>query len=194
MSEGKRTTLVTGGARSGKSLFAQDLVESMGPGRVFLATGQAFDAEMDERIRRHQADRGAGWETVEEPLDIIGFLQGGGATGRPVLVDCLTLWVSNLMFHHGEETDLQPIFEQLALTVQRSESPVVLVTNEVGLGIVPDNALARRFRDNAGWLNQRLGRACEGVVLCVAGIPLTIKSQTIQQQPLESIILNERSS
>lgn len=171
----RRTALVTGGARSGKSRHAQAMAEAWGPERVYLATGQAFDDEMADRIRRHQADRGPGWETVEEPLALAAYLRSGRAAGRPVLVDCLTLWVSNLLFHHGEEADLQPLFEELTLAVAESPSPVILVTNEVGLGIVPDNALARRFRDNAGWLAQRLAARCEGVVLCVAGLPLVIK-------------------
>lgn len=163
--------LVTGGARSGKSRFAQELAESLAPERVYLATGQAFDDEMADRIRRHQADRGPSWRTVEAPVDLVPHL----GAAPVVLLDCLTLWVSNLLHHRGPEADLSADRAALVQAVAAAENHVVLVTNEVGLGIVPMNALARRFRDEAGWLAQDLAAVCDRVHLCVAGIPMTVK-------------------
>lgn len=166
--------LVTGGARSGKSRHAQALAESLGPRRVYLATAEALDDEMADRIRRHQADRGPGWRTVEAPLDPAAHVRRADPD-EVVLLDCLTLWVSNLMMARGLDTALEPDFERLCAAIHATPNPVVVVTNEVGLGIVPDNALARRFRDEAGRLNQAVAAACERVVLCVAGIPVNIK-------------------
>lgn len=165
--------LVTGGARSGKSRFAQARAEALGPERTYLATGRAWDEEMAERIRRHQADRGPGWRTVEEPLTLAPHLSAPGV----VLVDCLTLWVTNLMMARGEDADLRPEFEALVEAVRRSPADVVLVTNEVGLGIVPMNRMARLFRDHAGWLSQALAPVCDEVVLCAAGLPLWLKGK-----------------
>lgn len=164
-------TLVTGGARSGKSRYAQDLAESLAPDRVYLATGQAWDDEMADRIRRHQSDRGPSWRTLEEPVDVVGHLSAGPV----VLLDCLTLWLSNLLHVRGPEADLTADRQALVRAVAAANNHLVLVTNEVGLGIVPMNALARRFRDEAGWLAQDLARVCDHVVLCVAGLPMAVK-------------------
>ena len=161
-------TLVTGGARSGKSRYAQELAESLGSERVYLATGQAFDQEMADRIARHQAERGPGWRTVEAPLQVAEHL----GEAPVVLLDCLTLWLSNLM--HAER-DLALERRALVEAVAAAENDLVLVTNEVGLGIVPMNPMARRFRDEAGWLAQDLAQVCDTVVLCVAGIPMKVK-------------------
>ena len=168
--------LVTGGVRSGKSRFAQERAEALASERVYLATGQAFDAEMADRIRRHQAERGPSWRTIEAPVDVEAHLSAGPV----VLLDCLTLWLNNLMYTQGieggsEDGALLPRFDQLAAAVAASPSHVVLVTNEVGWGIVPMNPLARRFRDNAGWLAQRMATVCDEVHLCVAGLPLRVK-------------------
>lgn len=163
--------LVTGGARSGKSRHAQALAEALAPERVYLATGQALDAEMADRIRRHRADRDGSWRTVEAPLEVVPHL----GAGPVVLLDCLTLWLSNLLHVHGAEADLAPHRSALVAAVEEAENHLVLVTNEVGLGIVPMNALARRFRDEAGWLAQELAGVCDRVDLCVAGIPMTVK-------------------
>lgn len=165
-------TLVTGGARSGKSRYALALAESLGPERVFLATAEAWDAEMADRIRRHQAERGPGWTTVEAPVDVAPLLD---QPGRPVVLDCLTLWLSNLLHHRGPEADLRPDTDALLAAAQAARNPLIFVTNEVGLGIVPDNALARRFRDEAGWLAQALAARADRVILCVAGLPLALK-------------------
>ena len=141
------------------------------PRKVYVATGQAFDGEMEERIAHHRARRGAGWETVEEPLalpDVLGRDHGG----RPVLVDCLTLWLSNLLL--GDH-DIEAAVAALESALDRAAGPVVLVSNEVGLSIVPENALARRFRDDAGRLNQRVAARCDRVEFIAAGLPLVLK-------------------
>ena len=159
-------TLVLGGARSGKSRHAESLLREP---RVYVATAEALDDEMRARIAAHRAVRTA-WETIEAPLDVPGALQTAGE--RAVLVDCLTLWLSNLLL--GEH-DIAAATEALMAGLARRAAPTVLVANEVGFGIVPDNALARRFRDEAGRLNQRIAARADAVVLVVAGIPVRIK-------------------
>ena len=166
-----RIILVTGGARSGKSRYAESRAESLTGNLLYVATAEAWDAEMRERISEHRARRGHNWQTREVPLDLPGVLsETDGEAVR--LVDCLTLWLSNLI-HAGHD----PAREGALLidVLRQQASPVILVTNEVGLGIVPENALARRFRDAAGRLNQAVGEAADDVVLVVAGQPLTIK-------------------
>jgi adenosylcobinamide kinase/adenosylcobinamide-phosphate guanylyltransferase len=163
--------LVTGGARSGKSRYAQTLAEDLGPRRCYLATAQALDEEMANRIDRHRRDRGPSWTTVEEPLDIQAHL----ARHPVVLVDCLTLWVSNLLAEHGAKADLGGEIDRLVSALAASPSSVVIVTNEVGQGIVPANPLARTFRDWSGIVAQRVARACDQVFLVCAGLPLRLK-------------------
>ncbi|MCJ2048927.1 bifunctional adenosylcobinamide kinase/adenosylcobinamide-phosphate guanylyltransferase [Methylobacterium sp. J-070] len=164
-----RMTLVLGGARSGKSAYAEALIEA-GPGPwLYLATAQAFDAEMVDRIAQHRARRPAGWRTRDVPValpEAVAEAQG------PVLVDCLTLWLTNLIL---AEADLDAAVARLLAACAAAPGPLVLVGNEVGLGIVPDNALARRFRDEAGRLHQRLAARADRVVLTVAGLPLIVK-------------------
>ncbi|NHN87254.1 bifunctional adenosylcobinamide kinase/adenosylcobinamide-phosphate guanylyltransferase [Acetobacter conturbans] len=166
--------LVLGGARSGKSRYAEGVVKACSaPSWVYIATGRAWDDEMRERIALHQVDRGEGWQTIEEPLDLSAALETAG--DRPVLIDCLTLWLTNLLL---EEYDIQPQTATLQMVLSRRKALTVLVGNEVGLGIVPENALARRFRDEAGRLHQAIAAQADRVTLCVAGIPLTIKDVT----------------
>jgi adenosylcobinamide kinase/adenosylcobinamide-phosphate guanylyltransferase len=170
-----RTVLVLGGARSGKSRHAEALTEArVGPGQrpVYLATAEAGDDEMRRRIDEHRARRGSGWTTREEPFALADALVVESRPGRPILVDCLTLWLSNLL-HAARDADAAAAL--LAHAVARVPGPVVLVANEIGLGIVPDNKLARDFRDRAGRLNQDLAATCEAVVLVAAGLPLTLK-------------------
>jgi adenosylcobinamide kinase/adenosylcobinamide-phosphate guanylyltransferase len=167
-----RTMLVLGGARSGKSLHAQTLAEATGGELVFVATGQAYDDEMRERIARHQADRDGRWLTVEAPIDLVDAMRQGDNAERTVLIDCLTLWASNLLL---ADADPDAAGMALAEAVGTMRSRVIFVSNEVGFGIVPDNALARAFRDVAGRLNQRIAAACDRVDLVVAGIPLRVK-------------------
>lgn len=164
------STLVLGGARSGKSAYAESLLA--GRPALYVATGQALDDEMAERIRRHAARRGPHWTTIEEPLDLARCLDHHLSPDRPLLVDCLTLWISNLM-HAGRDVAAEG--ERLAEVLAHPAGPVVLVSNEVGLGLVPDNRLARDFRDHQGRLNQRLAQVCRRVVFVAAGLPLTLK-------------------
>lgn len=165
-----RLTLVLGGARSGKSRHAEALVRRHPAPWLYIATAQALDEEMAERIALHRRQRGEGWLTVEAPLDLAGAI--ASAEARPTLVDCLTLWLSN---HLLAGSDLDAESGRLADALAAAGGPVVLVANEVGLGIVPDNALARRFRDAAGRLNQRIAAIADSVVLMVAGLPLKVK-------------------
>jgi adenosylcobinamide kinase/adenosylcobinamide-phosphate guanylyltransferase len=163
--------LILGGARSGKSRHAEALVTALPPPWLYIATGEPRDNEMAARIAEHRARRGAQWHTVEAPRDLAGALAAAPADAA-VLVDCLTLWLTNVMLA-GSDIDAEIVRLERALA-QRG-GLMVLVANEVGLGIVPDNALARRFRDAAGRLNQRLAARADRVVLLVAGIPMTVK-------------------
>ncbi|MDF1607620.1 bifunctional adenosylcobinamide kinase/adenosylcobinamide-phosphate guanylyltransferase [Hoeflea sp. YIM 152468] len=165
-------TLVLGGARSGKSAFAEGLVEQASADRLYLATGQARDDEMRDRIAVHQHRRGEGWQTLEAPVELAQALKTCARADRPVLVDCLTLWVTNLML--GDH-DLGMAFDGLAATIPILKGPVVLVSNEVGLGIVPDNAMARAFRDHAGRLHQLIASLADEVHFVAAGLPLKMK-------------------
>ncbi|MBR0900499.1 bifunctional adenosylcobinamide kinase/adenosylcobinamide-phosphate guanylyltransferase [Bradyrhizobium tropiciagri] len=163
--------LITGGARSGKSRRAELRARSFPGQPVYVATAEALDAEMDERISKHRARRGNDWVEREVPLDLVEALSetdGGGAR----LVDCLTLWLSNLL--HAERDWSQEI-ARLADALQHQRSPVIFVTNEVGLGIVPDNALARTFRDAAGLMNQTIAAVADEVEFVVAGLPMKLK-------------------
>lgn len=167
-----RSLLVLGGARSGKSRYAQARAEALGLAPVFVATGEAHDEEMAERIARHRADRGSAWTTVEVPLELADAIHVHTGPERLLLVDCLTLWASNLMM--GErDPDIET--EGLAAAISEAAGPVILVSNEVGLGIVPDNPLARRFRDVAGRINQRVAQTVDEVVFVAAGLPLQLK-------------------
>ena len=161
-------TFVLGGARSGKSAYA----ERIAAGGVYLATAEAGDTEMEARIAQHKARRGAGWTTVEEPLDIATVLNEHAAPERPVLVDCLTLWLSNLM---ASGQDWQAAVDDLVALLPKLKGPVVLVSNEVGLGVVPANALARAFVDAAGITHQKIAHVADRVVVMTAGIPTVVK-------------------
>ena len=167
-----RSVLVLGGARSGKSAYAQGLAEAAAAERIYLATAQAGDAEMAARIARHKADRGRGWTTVEEPLALADALAAAARPGRATLVDCLTLWLSNLML---ADRDVGAEIARLAEAVGALEGPAVLVSNELGLGLVPETALGREFRDWQGRANRMVARACDAVVFITAGIPTLMK-------------------
>jgi len=168
-----KITLILGGQRSGKSGYAEQLVEAEGCG-LFLATAQAFDDEMNDRINTHKKRRGAMWSTLEEPFDIANIIDREAKTERPILVDCLTLWLSNLMM---AERDISIETERLVSVLQKSQGPVVLVSNEVGQGVIPDNALARKFVDCAGRMNQVIAAASDRVVWVTAGIPNILKDE-----------------
>lgn len=168
MNPDRRIVLVTGGARSGKSALAETLAARIGGPRVYVATAQAWDDEMRQRIARHRKDRSPGWLTVEEPLELPGAL----ARARGVrLVDCLTLWLSNLM----AAGDPEPAVRALCAALAQDPGPVILVTNELGQGIVPENALARRFRDAHGLMNQSVAATATEVWMAVSGLPLRLK-------------------
>jgi adenosylcobinamide kinase/adenosylcobinamide-phosphate guanylyltransferase len=165
--------LLIGGARSGKSRMALERAESCsGAGLVYIATAEALDEEMSERIARHRTERGPRWRTVEAPLDLPGALVDESASGRVIVVDCLTLWLSNVMLR---ERDVALATADLLDALAHNESTVLLVSNEVGMGIVPENELARRFRDEAGRLNQAVARAADEVLLVCAGLGLRMK-------------------
>ncbi len=167
-----RLTLVLGGARSGKSRYAETLITALPPPWIYVATAQALDAEMAARIGAHRARRGVGWTTVEAPRELAATLAAHAQA--PILVDCLTLWLSNLMM---ADAPIDEEYTRLEQALAGATAPVILVANEVGSGIVPDNALARRFRDLQGALNQRIAARADNVVLLVAGLPLIVKGR-----------------
>lgn len=167
-----RRMLVLGGARSGKSRRAEALAEASGRALIYIATAEALDDEMRERIACHRASRAEGWRTVEAPRALAAAIAAEDASDRVLVIDCLTLWLSNLLI---ADDDLEAAGDALAAEVVRLRGEIIFVSNEVGFGIVPDNALARRFRDAAGRLNQRIAAACDAVELVVAGIPVKVK-------------------
>jgi adenosylcobinamide kinase/adenosylcobinamide-phosphate guanylyltransferase len=169
--DGQSLTFLLGGARSGKSAHAERLVTEFPSPWTYVATAQAFDEEMAERIALHRSRRGEGWMTLDAPLDLAGTLRKQ-PEGRPVLVDCLTLWLTN---HMMAEHDLEAVSTELEQVLAAPRGPWFVVSNEVGLGIVPDNALARRFRDAAGRLNQRVAARADKVLFMVSGLPLMVK-------------------
>ena len=166
-----RLILVTGGARSGKSAYAEQLALSLNKSPYYIATAEAFNDEMQARIEIHQARRGPDWTTIHAPLDLEQALISSD-DGRPRLVDCLTIWLNNLIYH---EKDLAAHLDRLCATLNTQRSPVIMVTNEVGSGIVPMDRLARQFRDSAGEMNQMLAQLCDAVYVSISGLPLRLK-------------------
>jgi len=167
-----RSVFVLGGARSGKSRHAQQRAEAL-PGRhFFIATAQAYDDEMCERIAHHRADRDMRWTTVEAPFELPGAVAANDAADAVILIDCLTLWASNLLL---QDADAEQATGQLCRTIAAAKGQVILVANEVGSGIVPDNVLARRFRDIAGRMNQAVAATADEVLLVTAGLSLRLK-------------------
>ncbi|WP_186416942.1 bifunctional adenosylcobinamide kinase/adenosylcobinamide-phosphate guanylyltransferase [Bosea sp. CS1GBMeth4] len=164
-------TLVLGGARSGKSRHAEALIEALPPPWIYIATAQAYDDEMRARIAEHRARRSRDWQTVDAPVALPEAIRNVPA-GQAILVDCLTLWLTNLLL---AERDIAIATGELVAACRAASAPLVLVSSEVGLGIVPDNALARRFRDEAGRLHQRLASQAGRVVFMVAGLPMQVK-------------------
>ncbi len=165
-------TLILGGARSGKSRYAERLVEGAASRGTYCATAEAGDAEMAERIAAHRARRGPFWRTVEAPLDLASAIAAQAEPERPTLVDCLTLWLSNLLLA-GKQADEE--MGVLSRALREAVGPVVLVSNEVGMGLVPETPLGRRFRDAAGRLNQEVAGLADRVVFVAAGLPLVLK-------------------
>ena len=200
MAENPKIIFITGGARSGKSSFALREAEKIEGGKLFVATAEALDGEMKERIQKHKDERGKDWQTVEEPLDIINILQGLDSRYNVVLIDCLTLWLSNMITGQenygasqlnksgsqrnkedyegiaGPEIDkLTNALKELRRSDSHLPSNIIIVSNEVGMSIVPDNKLARAFRDIAGSMNQKIAGISDEVYLVVSGIPVKIK-------------------
>ena len=165
-------TLILGGARSGKSGYALGLGESVGLDRVFVATGVGFDVEMRGRIARHRADRDSSWRTVEEAVAVWDVIGRECREGRVVVLDCLTLWLNNLML---EGRDVESDLTRLVESLESVEGDVILVSNEVGMGLVPDTELGREFRDLHGRMNQAVAAVCDRVLFMVAGLPVVVK-------------------
>lgn len=170
----KQIILITGGARSGKSKYAEQRAGELGDRRLYIATAEAKDDEMAQRIAEHTKRRGYEWTTIEEPVELSSALLAQRGRADCALVDCLTLWLSNLLLDRDAKFAGEKL-EELVETLPRLDFHVVLVTNEVGWGIVPDNVLARQFRDLTGWANQRIAAGASEVVLTVAGIPMIVK-------------------
>jgi adenosylcobinamide kinase / adenosylcobinamide-phosphate guanylyltransferase len=169
------TIFITGGARSGKSRLAEELALGYGAPLGYIATCRAGDTEMAERIVRHRARRGSAWLTVEEQLDLTGAVSAHDGKVNALLVDCVTLWLTNLLLHHGDAATALAEVTSLTCLMARLATPLILVSNEVGMGIVPDNPLARTFRDLAGEANEMLARSADEVYVMFSGMPLKLK-------------------
>lgn len=173
-----KVTFVIGGCRSGKSGWALERADEIqGNRKIYVATSVPTDPEMQARVSSHQAERGENWLTVEEPLNIHETIANCSKTADVILIDCLTLWVSNLMADSRDEIQIKESADLLIKALDACRCPVFLVSNEVGMGIVPENALARKFRDLAGFVNQQVAKAADRVVMTVAGIAVTIKPE-----------------
>lgn len=170
-----KNIFISGGARSGKSRLAEKLAEGYGEPLCYIATGEARDGEMAERIANHRQRRGNAWQTVEEPLQLLESIREASGGCRAILVDCITLWITNLLFHHDAVEPVLAEVKALAELLHALKIPIILVSNEVGMGIVPENALARSFRDLAGQANQILAEAADEVYVTISGIPLKLK-------------------
>ena len=168
----EKSLLVLGGARSGKSRFAQHQAEALPGSLVYIATALAFDAEMEDRIARHRDSRGPRWRTVDAPLALAAAIAAQSRADTVLLVDCLTLWASNLLL--GDQ-HIGTAIDSLTSAIAQAPGKIIFVTNEVGLGIVPDNALARRFRDVAGDINQAVASSVDSAVFVAAGLPMILK-------------------
>lgn len=171
----KDKILIIGGCRSGKSDHALQLAEGFGQRRIFVATCVPHDAEMQDRVDRHRQGRDDTWVTLEVPVKLADAITIHSPTADVILVDCLTLWLSNLLMASQDSQAIRQRIDGLADAVNTAPNAVILVSNEVGTGIVPENPLARQYRDLAGWTNQALAKACNRVDWAVAGIPVTIK-------------------
>jgi adenosylcobinamide kinase/adenosylcobinamide-phosphate guanylyltransferase len=178
-----RLIVVGGGARSGKSRFALARAESLGRRRAFVATAEALDGEMADRIRRHRQDRGPGFETIEEPLELAAALERAYQTADVVVVDCLTFWVSNLLMGGASPPDLAAAFDRLVAVLQRRPIAVILVSNEVGMGLVPETPLGRGFRDAVGVLHQRLAAEADELYVGVMGQLLRLRPAPLALEP-----------
>jgi adenosylcobinamide kinase/adenosylcobinamide-phosphate guanylyltransferase len=171
----KKTILVIGGCRSGKSRHALHLAEQVPGQKIFIATCIPQDKEMKQRVAHHQQQRDTAWETIEEPISLPEAITKQGLKGNVLLVDCLTLWINNLIMDDRKYDKIDTHIIELIRSLDKAECPVILVSNEVGCGIVPENKLARRFRDIIGFANQKVADCVDRVIWMVAGIPVKIK-------------------
>lgn len=169
-----RVVLVLGGVRSGKSTYAQRLAEHWWARPLYLATAEALDAEMVARVTLHKQKRGERWSCVEETLEVAGIIRKNTPSHDGILIDCITLWLSNVLLKEGESA-IQARKESLLDALRTTAGDVILVSNEVGMGVVPDSELGRRFRDLQGWMNQDLAAVADTVVFVIAGLPLVLK-------------------
>ncbi len=170
-----RIVFITGGARSGKSRLAEELAGSLGAPLGYIATGEPGDAEMRARIERHRRRRGPQWQTIEEPVDLAGAIRGNDGRFNALLVDCVTLWLANLLANYGDPRRALDDVASLSTMFPSLKTPLFLVSNEVGMGIVPENALARAFRDLAGEANELLAKAADEVYVMFSGLPMKLK-------------------
>jgi adenosylcobinamide kinase / adenosylcobinamide-phosphate guanylyltransferase len=170
--------LITGGARSGKSRYAEQRARELGPRRLYIATAEAKDQEMCQRIDEHKRGRGNDWVTIEEPLALTETLLGRRHQTDCAVVDCLTLWLSNLLLAYEAKYAREKV-EQFIEAARQLDFHLILVSNEVGWGVVPDNSLARQFRDLSGWANQRIATVANEVVLMITGVPMIVKKTTL---------------
>lgn len=177
----KTTTLVIGGCKSGKSAYALDLANrksaqnNSADKKIFVATSVPTDSEMKERVEAHKKEREGNWITIEEPVLLPGIIEEYSKKADVILIDCLTLWISNLLYKDYDKEKILRYIQELIISLKKAECPVIFVSNEVGTGIVPENKLARLFRDIAGTANQEIAKAVANVVWIVAGIPVNIK-------------------
>jgi len=170
--------LILGGAKSGKSTLGLHMCDNPGFKHIFIATAEAQDSEMEDRIKRHQSERGEKWMTVEEPLDIVSRISELDKDNTIILIDCLTLWLSNQFMKHGDNhEEIYSRIKELSECLMETKGIVIAVSNEVGQGIVPENSLARGFRDAAGYMNQRIAAFAKKVVIVFAGLPMILKDE-----------------
>lgn len=171
----RETVLIIGGCRSGKSGHALHLAEQLAGQKIFIATCVPGDKEMEQRVLHHQKQRNPNWKTLEVPLLLSESIRENSGRGHVILVDCLTLWINNLIMENDDPEHIDMHIQQLIQSLEKTECPVILVSNEVGTGIVPENRLARLFRDVAGFANQKIAACVDRVIWMVAGIPVEIK-------------------
>ncbi len=168
---------VTGGCRSGKSRYALDFANRHFSQKLFLATSEALDEEMAQRIENHKKVRGPEWQTIEEPVEIVNKIKEHGGYGKIVVIDCLTLWLYNLLMRWNDESRILDETDNLINIIKQNPASFILVSNEVGLGIVPADPLSRRYRDMLGAMNQRIAASLETVIFMVSGLPLFLKGK-----------------
>ena len=173
----KRMIFITGGCRSGKSRYALDYANRHFSKKLFLATSEALDEEMAQRIENHKKVRGPEWQTIEEPVEIVNKIKEYGEDGKVILIDCLTLWLYNLLMRWGDDLRIIDETDKLTNIIKQNPASFILVSNEVGMGIVPADPLSRRYRDLLGTMNQRIAEALNTVIFMVSGIPLFLKGK-----------------